>query len=190
MDALTASLTVLTAMITPAVLISASGTMILSTSTRLGRVVDRVRILSDRLRELARDDAAIEFPEEERAMLFDQLDKLTSRSRLLQRALTGFYLAVGVFVAASVAIGVVAFFSARGLSTSGRGAWIPVALGLIGAVFLFYGSMLLIFEARLALRATHSEMDFIWRTTQRVVPKELVEQHKTHYVHFRKKTDK
>ena len=32
-------------MITPAVLISASGTMILSTSTRLGRVVDRVRSL-------------------------------------------------------------------------------------------------------------------------------------------------
>jgi hypothetical protein len=40
MDALTSSLAVLTAMITPAVLISASGTMILSTSTRLGRVVD------------------------------------------------------------------------------------------------------------------------------------------------------
>jgi hypothetical protein len=29
-------------------------------------------------------------------MLYDQLDKLTSRSRLLQRALTTFYLAVGV----------------------------------------------------------------------------------------------
>jgi len=41
MDALTASLAVLTAMITPAVLISASGTMILSTSTRLGRVVEQ-----------------------------------------------------------------------------------------------------------------------------------------------------
>ena len=56
MDALTSSLAVLTAMITPAVLISASGTMILSTSSRLGRVVDRVRSLSDRLRRLTDEE--------------------------------------------------------------------------------------------------------------------------------------
>ena len=189
MDALTSSLAVLTAMITPAVLISASGTMILSTSTRLGRVVDRVRSLSDRLRRLTSDEETNEFFEEERAVLYDQLDKLTSRSRLLQRALTTFYLAVGIFVATSVAIGGVAFFYARGLSTGARGAWVPVVMGLLGALFLFYGSMLLVFEARLALSTTHSEMDFIWRTTKRVVPKELVEQHRTHHVHFRKKSD-
>src|SRR5262249_37093650 len=161
-------------------------TMILSTSTRLGRVVDRVRLLSDRLRELSANGSQ-RMQEEERAMLYDQLDWLTSRSRLLQRALTSFYLAVGVFVATSVAIGGVAFFYSRGLSTGARGAWVPVVMGLIGAVCLFYGSMLLVFEARLALSATHSEMDFIWRITKRVVPKELVESHKTHYVHFRKR---
>lgn len=183
MDPLTSSLAVLTAMITPAVLISASGTMILSTSTRLGRVVDRVRSLSDRLRRLTSAEGSTEFFEEERAMLYDQLDKLTSRSRLLQRALTTFYLAVGIFVATSVAIGVVAFFSARG-------AWVPVAMGLVGGLFLLYGSMLLVFEARLALSTTHAEMDFIWRTTKRVVPQELVEQHKTHNVHFRKRSER
>lgn len=169
-------------MITPAVLISASGTMILSTSTRLGRVVDRVRSLSDRLQDVSSGDPQHELFEERRAMLFDQLDKLTSRSRLLQRALTTFYLAVGIFVATSVAIGVVSFFN-------GRAPWVPVAMGLIGACFLFYGSMLLVFEARLALSTTHAEMDFIWRTSKRLVPRELVEQHKTHYVHFRKKSD-
>src|SRR3979411_2440690 len=182
MDGLPSSLAVLTAMITPAVLISASGTMILSSSTRLGRVVDRTRSLSDRLQEVSSADAHNEFFEERGAMLFDQLDKLTSRSRLLQRALTSFYLAVGVFVATSVAIGVVSLFNARF-------AFIPVALGLIGASFLFYGSMLLVFEARLALSTTHAEMDFVWRTSKRLVPKALVEQHKTHYVHFRKKSD-
>ena len=182
MDAISSSLAVLTAMITPAVLISASGTMILSTSTRLGRVVDRVRSLSDRLQDGSGGDSQADLLEERRAMLFDQLDKLTSRSRLLQRALTTFYLAVGVFVATSVAIGVVSFSGARV-------GWVPVAMGLVGAFFLFYGSMLLVFEARLALSTTHAEMDFIWRTSKRFVPKELVEQHKTHYVHFRKKSD-
>src|SRR5437870_10163995 len=167
MDSMTSSLAVLTAMITPAVLISASGTMILSTSTRLGRVVDRVRSLSDRFQQLTDSGSTAKFVEEQRAMLYDQLDKLTSRSRLLQRALTTFYLAVGVFVATSVAIGVVAF-------SGGRGGWIPVAMGLVGAFFLFYGSMLLVFEARLALSTTHAEMDFIWRTTKRFVPQEQI----------------
>jgi Protein of unknown function (DUF2721) len=177
------SVAVLTAMITPAVLISASGTLILSTSTRLGRVVDRVRSLSDRLQGLSDDDPKDDLREEKRVMIFDQLDKLTSRSRLLQRALTTFYLAVGVFVATSVAIGVVSFFSARL-------ALIPVLFGLIGAFFLFYGSMLAVFEARLALSTTHAEMDFIWRTSKLFVPPELVERHKTHYVHFRRKRDR
>jgi len=186
MEDLTASVGVLTAMITPAVLISASGTMILSTSTRLSRVVDRVRSQLDRLRELSDAEEKPPFFEEERALLYDQLDKLTSRSRVLQRALTSFYLAVGVFVATSAAIGLVAFFAARGFFGS-RGAWIPVAMGLLGALFLFYGSMLLVFEARLALSTTHSEMDFVWRITRRVVPKELVDKHKTHYVYFRKR---
>ncbi len=177
MEAVTSSLAVLTAMITPAVLISASGTMILSTSTRLGRVVDRVRSLSDRLEDLSHGDPArTEFVEERRAMIFDQLDKLTSRSRLLQRGLTTFYVAVAVFVATSVAIGLVAI-------SGTRYSWIPVVLGLIGACFLFYGSILLIFEARLALSTTQ---DFLWGISKRYVPAELLEQHKPHFVHFRK----
>jgi hypothetical protein len=42
------ALAVLTAMITPAVLISACGALIFSTSSRLGRVIDRVRASMDR----------------------------------------------------------------------------------------------------------------------------------------------
>src|SRR5258708_11330206 len=163
MDGLSSSLAVLTAMITPAVLISASGTMILSTSTRLGRVVDRVRSLSDRFQQLADSGSTAEFFEEQRVMLYDQLDKLTSRSRLLQRALTTFYLAVGVFVATSVAIGVGAFSGARG-------AWIPGATGLIVAFCLFYGSLLFVFAARLSLSTPHADMHFLSHTPTRSLP--------------------
>ena len=49
------ALAVLTAMITPAVLISACGALIISTSTRMGRVVDRVRTLSGRFENLAKN---------------------------------------------------------------------------------------------------------------------------------------
>jgi hypothetical protein len=179
MDGLSATLGVLTAMITPAVLISACGTMILSTSARLGRVVDRVRALSDKLEELAHYEGEIELLEERRAVIFSQLDRLTSRARILQRSMTIFYMTLGIFVFTSVAIGVVAV-------TGTRYSWVPVVIALIGAAFLFYGSILLIFEARLALSTIHIEMDFIWRFTKHFAPAELVEQHKTHYVHFRK----
>ncbi|MFN2453263.1 MAG: DUF2721 domain-containing protein [Pyrinomonadaceae bacterium] len=179
MEPPSSALSVLTAMITPAVLISACGTMILSTSTRLGRVVDRVRVISDRLEELANSDPAMKFYEERRIMIFGQLDKLTSRARLLQRCMTVFYLALGIFVSTSVAIGVVAVSSARY-------NWVPVVFGLLGACFLFYGSILLIFEARLALSTIHTEMDFIWELGKQFAPAVAVEQHKPHRVHFRR----
>jgi hypothetical protein len=174
---MSSAVAVLTAMITPAVLISACGSMILSTSTRLGRVVDRVRALSDKLDELALRPA--NETGERQAIIFSQLDKLTSRARILQRAMVSFYLCLGMFVATSVAIGVVAIVG------QSRYTLVPVIFGIIGACFLFYGSVLLIFEARLALSTIHAEMDFIWSQTTKVAPAELVEQHKPHFVHFR-----
>lgn len=179
METLSTSLAVLSAMITPAVLISACGTMILSTSTRLGRVVDRVRTLSEKLEELAHAERELELFEERRAAIFMQLDKLTSRARILQRSMVTFYWALGIFVLTSVSIGVVAV-------TSARYEFVPVVMGLIGACFLFYGSILLISEARLALGTIHSEMDFVWRLSKEYVPAELLKQHKPHFVHFRK----
>lgn len=153
-DPLSSSVDVLTSMITPAVLISASGTLILSTSTRLGRVVDRVRDISDRFEELSQQEDQGELTRKKMAMIFDQLDSLTKRAKVLQRALTTFYVAVGVFVATSVAIGVVAL-------TVTRYGWIPAALGIAGACLLFYGCLLLISEARYALGANTREMSFL-----------------------------
>jgi hypothetical protein len=170
MDEFSSALAVLTAMITPAVLISACGTLILSTSTRLGRVVDRVRVLLQHFEELAHGESRSELFEERRAMMFDQLDKLTSRARLLQRCMTVFYLALGIFVATSVAIGLAA------ATDIVRYSWLPVVTGLVGALFLFYGSILLIFEARLAFKTIQSEMDFVWRLGQTLAPASLVEE--------------
>lgn len=164
--ALSTALAVLTAMITPAVLITACGSLILSTSTRLGRVVDRVRALSEKFEEMAHDDNhEQELFEERRKMIYGQLDRLTSRARLLQRAMTIFYLALGIFVFCSVLIGLV--------SVLNEAYWIPVVTGLSGAGLLFYGSLLLIFEARHALTGIHAEMDFIWKLGKHIAPEEL-----------------
>lgn len=173
------AIAVLTAMITPAVLISACGSMILSTSTRLGRIVDRVRVLSEKLENMPERNERGATTAERQALIFQQLDKLTSRARILQRCMVTFYLSLGMFVATSVAIGIVPFIATRY-------NLIPVILGLAGACFLFYGSVLLIMEARLALSTIHAEMDFVWRLSKRTTPAEIVEQHKPHFVHFRR----
>lgn len=174
MDAFSQSVAVLTAMITPAVLISACGALILSTSTRLGRVVDRVRILSERLEDLAEGNEELAFVEERRGVIYQQLDKLASRARILQRAMTVFYVALCLFVATSVLIGAVAFAGPR-LS------WLPVVTGLVGASLLFYGSIVLIFEARLALSTIRLEMDFVERLSRHYAPADVVRQRGPHY---------
>lgn len=152
---LTTAIAVLTAMITPALLISASGTFILSTSNRLGRVVDRARQLVDRMEALIQEEGEAELYKERRAMLHDQLDQLSLRATLLQRTLTILYLASGVFVATSVAIGMVSVVASPHFN------WVPVVLGITGACFLFYGCLVLITEARIAVRSLRSEMSFL-----------------------------
>jgi hypothetical protein len=160
------ALAILTAMITPAVLISACGALIFSTSTRLGRVIDRVRVLSERFQELAAHPEKDDMAEERQLLIFTQLDRQTSRARLIQRAMTAYYTALGVFVSSTVAIAIVSA-AARNFT------WIAVVLGLIGALFMLYGSTLLIVESRMALAAIMSEMDFVWKVSQKYAGKNL-----------------
>jgi len=145
---LTATLGVLSAMITPAVLILASGSLILTTSSRLLRAVDRVREILPLMEHLTPNDAS------RRAMLMNQLAKTTMRARMLQHTLSLLYTAIGLFVATSVSIGVIALLSLQL-------AWIPLLLGFVGAGLLFAASMLLIYESRIAIRALYAEMDYI-----------------------------
>ena len=149
-----AALSLLSAMITPAVLISACGTLIFSTSTRLARNIDRVRELSRIMEQLFVGEVT-DFLEERRAEVEHQLSVQAQRSRLIQRSLTSFYLSLGIFVATTISIGLVALFH--------RVAWLPSVLGIAGTVVLFYGCVLLIAETRLALRSVNSEMEFALR---------------------------
>jgi len=74
---------ILGAMITPALLISASGTLSLSTANRLGRVVDRVRALTE-MAESIPEGVATEDVLDKRALIADQIVWHTQRLNLLQ----------------------------------------------------------------------------------------------------------
>jgi hypothetical protein len=152
---LSAGLGVLTSMITPALLISASGTFILSTSQRLGRVIDRVRKLTEQMEQMMNTNEDLELIEERRDVVFDMIDRQSIRARLLSRALMVFYIATGMFVATSVAIGLTSLLGPA------KYVWVPVLLGIGGASLLFVGSVMLIAEARLAVNSLRVETAFL-----------------------------
>lgn len=154
------ALAVLTAMITPAVLISACGALIFSTATRMGRVIDRVRFLAARFEELARNPRGDDMATERLPLLYSHLERQTTRARLIQRSLVAFYSALSVFVATSVAIAVIN-------AVARSYTWISVVLALSGAMFMLYGSVLLIIESRMALAAVISEIEFLSQVSRK-----------------------
>lgn len=150
---------ILAEMITPAVLISASGTLVLSTSNRLGRVVDRIRVLAEVAEKLPEASSSEELVEQ-RVQIAEQVVWLSVRLGLLQTAIVTLYVGIGLLVASSVTVG---------LSASAKGAmsWIPVVFGLLGAVALLLGAVTLVREARLAVWSTRHELEHIRRVVDR-----------------------
>lgn len=165
---------VLSAMITPAVLISACSSLIMATTGRLNRAVDRTRAVAAEFAELVErsaavtDDAGAESElDRRRALFFQLLDYSTTRSRMLQRGLTRLYWALGAFVAASVSIGMVA--------VSGREyTWVPITFGLAGAALLLYASVMLVRESQIALVALETEMDHVWSEGKSLASPEML----------------
>jgi hypothetical protein len=148
---------ILGAMITPAVLISASGVLVLSTSNRVGRTVDRVRALAgevERLQLLPESGSvSTESKASKRKRLADQLAQLSARAVLLRSAMTALYSAIGLLVGTSILVGVVALLQ-------WQYSFLPVGVGFTGACALLYASLLLVREARLAVRSTLQEVAF------------------------------
>lgn len=152
LDALSSS-RILTSMITPAVLISACGTLIFSTSARLGRIFDRVNVMKGEVENIV--EGRISYPEERMKHLRVQIQLQRRRASLIQKAMVTLYSATALFIASSLAIAVnVAYGDAET-------AWMPTLIALGGGLFLFAASALLLYESRFNLRFVNRSIDFI-----------------------------
>lgn len=167
-NALNSTIEFLTAMVTPTLLISATGSLVLSTSTRLGRVIDRTRELEKRLSDLITSDDKKGIPLYENRLdtIVNLLDKVTSRARILQRALSAFYYGLGFFILTSVTIALAAFFTTY--------RWIPIPVGIVGIMCLFWGGVMMLRETRMATATINAEMDFTWKLARQIVPPEII----------------
>lgn len=147
---------VLSAMITPAILILASGSILGTTSARLIRAHDRLRSVAADIQTLVSSGKDDELTRQRLDTLFVQLDIGSRRARILQRAMTFLYLAVAAFVMTSIVIGILSL-------TKYNVGWISLIVGFIGAMLLLAASVMLIMESRLAVYSTRLETEFVRR---------------------------
>jgi hypothetical protein len=142
---------VLTAIVAPAILTNACSVLALGTSNRLGRVVDRTRVV-------ASDIAASKPGSEGFVEWTSQLRALETRTHMLLRALRLFYAALGLFASSaliSVAGSIAAFYGQRLLFQVG--AVLAVVSGGSAVLGLSAGCFSMVNETRLAVKSLGEE---------------------------------
>jgi hypothetical protein len=142
---------VLTAIVAPAILTNACSVLALGTSNRLGRVVDRTRVVAS--------DIAASKPASEALLEWtSQLRALEIRIHMLLRALRLFYAALGLFASSaliSVAGSMAAFYGQRLVFQ--LGAFLAVVTGGSAVIGLSAGCFTMVSETRLAVKSLGEE---------------------------------
>ncbi|MEO6104815.1 MAG: DUF2721 domain-containing protein [Pseudoxanthomonas sp.] len=134
---------VLTSLLAPALLMAATGSLLISANNRLARVVDRLRVL------VSRRSAQ---PVPMHAGLDRQLTRHRRRSRYVLHACLLLYVAVGAFVGTSLGLAVDAF-------SGFRLPVLPTILAVAGVLCLLAACAFLALEVSLAVHGFDEELD-------------------------------
>jgi len=145
---------IITAMLTPVILILATTSILGVTSQRLSRALERARKIWEQILHYPEVQGNSELQKEAHIHLCILIKKVSRRARLLQKAMTILYISLSLFVGTSVAIGSVVL-------TSSANYWIPMMLEIIGFAMLFYSTVILIIEARISVKAVKQETSFV-----------------------------
>jgi hypothetical protein len=150
LSSLRSVLDVLTALIAPALLITATAAFVSSTSIRLSNNIEYARRVAQVLREVRGRDGTSR-QTQTGWWLEHQLEVTYRRVRLEQEALALYYGATIMFVACSLVLGMEAMRAFLHY-------WLPVALGICGVLFLLAASALLILDVQLMAKLMHQEL--------------------------------
>ena len=146
----------LTFIAAPALLTNASSLLLLGTSNRLARAVDRVRALTSLLETHTDTESRIAQLE------LRQLQTAERRVLIIVRAMTAFYLAVGSFafgtMMALLGATLVAPVHQRTLQLV---MWLTIAACVVGVVAIMGGAFSLVLESRLTFRILRVEADLV-----------------------------
>ena len=149
----TPSYATLSAMITPAIFLTANGSLIISTSNRMARVVDRIRVLNDLGDKLCRGVSDLDYIKDRLAHVQDQLDRLVWRGDRIRFALAALYLALGAFAGTSLTLAIDVW-------TGNRIVGLPTFLAIVGVGLMLFACVNMVREALNALRGNQLEIRF------------------------------
>lgn len=135
-----------TSLVTLAILLSACGSLIISTSNRLIRVVDICRGFCEK--------AKVETNKEELEQIFSQLAKIGPRIKLLETALTLFYVSISCFAFTTL-------FMSLDQITEKNLNMLTVISGIIGVLILPIASVLLVIERQFTMKSIWQEIDYV-----------------------------
>jgi hypothetical protein len=152
----------LSAMITPAIFLTANASLIISTSNRMSRVVDRIRVLNDLVDKLDCGKTELDFLAERMEHLQDQFRRLGRRGDRIRFALIALYVAFAMFVCTSLTLAFDAWVQNRLVA-------LPVGLAISGVGLLLFASVNLVLEALEALRSNRLEIRFYLELHERRV---------------------
>lgn len=134
--------TILTAMLAPALLMAATGTLLTSANNRLARVVDRLRVLVIQWKTNELRHAALEL----------QIQRHRTRTTYILRACLLLYFALGSFIGTSLAM-------ALDLLSQNRFQFLPTIMGVIGVLNMLIACVFMGLEVWLSVRSFDSELD-------------------------------
>ena len=140
----------------PALLTNASSVLLLGTSNRLARSVDRVRALATHL------DHHTDIESRIAQLELKQMQSAEMRVRIIVRALTCFYLAVGSFAfgTAAALLGATIAWPLH-ISNLQWSLWLTVTACLVGVGSIMAGAFSLVIESRLTFRILQVEADLV-----------------------------
>ena len=139
-------------MVSPAVMVSACGLMLLSLGNKYARVVDRIRNFAAEIRGLHKLGANLTAVDRQRLeMLAVQMPDLFRRGQLLRNAVLFFYVAVSFFVICSFLIPVTK-------------PWLPLACFCLGMASVFIAVLLAGRETLVSFRLLNLEVPPVERS--------------------------
>lgn len=144
----------LSAMITPAIFLTANGSLIISTSNRMSRIVDRIRVLTDLGDRIGRGGTDFDYPTERLANVEGELGRLVWRAQRIRYALMTLYLAFGAFVGTSLTLALDVWTARHSLIL------LPTLLAILGVFLMLTACVNLVREALEALRGNRLELRF------------------------------
>ena len=122
-------------MLSPAVMISACGLLLLGANNKYSSVVNRIRLINDEKRRLVMKTGEREFIPEENLRLEStarQLKQLRVRARLVRNSVLSYTIAAALFVLSSLFIGAALFQGLVGFH------YVSTAVFLAGMVMVFF----------------------------------------------------